>query len=499
MPKFVTCGPNEAIIVSGCCHSTPTIRAGGRVFVWPAFHRVQRISLNTMTLNVESPKVYSAGGVPVTVRGVAQVKIQGKDLSSLKAASEMFLDKTEEEIMDVAKATLDGHQRSIIAAMEIEDIYKKRREFSNRVLQSASTDLVDMGLALVSYTVQDISDDEGYLDALGQEKTMTVRSEARREIAKCNSLTECENLETYQNKKTKEITYEQSVALKQLDFEVEQAKYLKEHFENQAKSEKAGDLQLAKMNQKIAKEELEVILMEKEKETELITKRKELRRLELSDKVEKRADAECEREKKLARAYAEKAKAEAMAEAEKIKKLAKVRAEAITAQKESEAQVLRKRAEAFAEFGNAAKLEMVLAILPRLTAEIAGPIADCKKITSVSQDGSVGFSRITNEILEVVETLCDSVGNITNMPLVTNNSNNGGGGSNSDLISESGSTSGSNPVANIRVSKQAEPSRSIVLMNSNSSPLHPTQSTTEGSLPSNLVTQRSSFGSRLRL
>lgn len=448
MPKFVTCGPNEAIIVSGCCRSTPTIRAGGRVFVWPVFHRVQRISLNTMTLNVESPKVYSAGGVPVTVKGVAQVKIQGKDLSSLKAASEMFLDKSEDEIMDIAKATLDGHQRSIIAGMEIEDIYKKRREFSNRVLQSASTDLVDMGLALVSYTVQDISDDEGYLDALGQEKTMAVRSEARREVAKSKSMAECENLETHRNKKTKEISYEQSVALKQLDFEIEEAKFLKVHFENQAKSEKAGDLQLADMNQKIAKEELEVVLLEKEKETELITKRRELKALELKDKVEKRADAECEREKKLVKAYAEKAKAEANAEAEKVKKLAQVRADAITAQKNSEAQVLEKRAEAFKQFGNAAKLEMVLAILPRLTAEIAGPIADCKKITSVSQDGSVGFSRVTNEILEVVETLCDSVGNITGMPLVTNNSNNSNGGPSDSP----GTSAGTSNTSSIRVS-----------------------------------------------
>lgn len=376
-----------------------------------------------MTLNVESPKVYSSGGVPVTVKGVAQVKIQGKDLASLKAASEMFLDKSEDEIMDIAKATLDGHQRSIIAGMDIEDIYKKRRDFSNRVLQSASTDLVDMGLALVSYTVQDISDEEGYLNALGQEKTMAVRSEARKEIAKAKSSTERENLATEQSKKESLIAHEQAVALKRLDFEVEEAKYLKVHFENQAKSEKAGDLQLAEMNRLIAQEELEVVLLEKEKETELITKRRELKRLELKERIEKKADADCDREKKLAEAYAAKAKAEALAEAEKIKELAEARAAAIRSQKESEAHVLLKRAEAYEQFGNAAKLEMVLAILPRLTAEIAGPISDCKKITSVSQDGSVGFARITNEILEVVEHLCDSVGNITSLPLMTGNSN----------------------------------------------------------------------------
>lgn len=407
--------------MSGCCHSSPTIRAGGRVFVWPVFHRIQRISLNTMTLNVESTKVYSEGGVPVTLKGVAQVKIQGKDLASLRAASEMFLDKTEDEVMDIAKATLDGHQRSMIASMKIEDIYKSRHEFAKNVQQSAQTDLIDMGLTLVSYTVQDISDNEGYLDALGQEKTVTVRSEARKEIALAKSTSELKNLEIEEAKKVSQLGFEESVALKQLDFDKLQAGHLKIKYENEAKSERAGDLQLAEMNKRIVAEEQQVTLLEMEKETELMIKRKELKQLELANKIEKKADFDCEREKSLAKAYEEKAKTEAKAKADRILRLAKVRAETIKLQKEADAEVLRERAQAFQEFGNAAKLEMVLATLPRLTAEIAGPITDCKKITSVSQDGSVGFSRITSEILEVVEQLCDSIGNMTGQSISSGN------------------------------------------------------------------------------
>lgn len=380
-----------------------------------------------MTLNVESPKVYSEGGVPVTVRGVAQVKIQGKDLASLRAASEMFLDKTEEEVMDIAKATLDGHQRSMIASMKIEEIYKSRHEFSKNVQQSAQTDLIDMGLTLVSYTVHDISDNEGYLDALGQEKTVTVKSEARKEVAEAKSASELKNLDIEEAKRENELRYEQSVALKTLDFDVLQAQHLKLKFENQAKSERAGDLQLAEMNRRILEEEQKVVLLEKEKETELMLKRKELKKLELSNRIERKADFECNREKELAKAYEEKTKIESTAEADKIKRLAKARAETIKLQKEADAEVLRERAQAFMQFGNAAKLEMVLAILPRLTAEIAGPITDCKKITSVSQDGSVGFSRITSEILEVVEQLCDSVGNMTGQSTSRGNDDDSGG------------------------------------------------------------------------
>lgn len=368
-----------------------------------------------MTLNVESAKVHSKNGVPVTVKGIAQVKIQGKDLSSLRAAGEMFLDKTEDEIKEVAKATCDGHQRSVIASMDINDIYKKRSEFSSQVQTSAQADLVDMGLTLISYTIQEIYDDEGYLKALGQDKTVEVRSSARKYIAEQNSLAEKQRIETDKEKKINELKYDQEVALKQLDFEKSQAEYLRENFQNQAKSEKAGDLRVAQINKQIAEEELKVLLLEKEKETEIILKKRDLKKLELNGLIENKADYECEREIELAEAYAQKAKAEARIEAEKIEKLAKVRSEIITLQKEADAEVIRNRAEAFQTFGNAAKLEMVLAILPRLTAEIAGPISDCKKITSVSQDGSVGFARISNEVMEVAMGICESVGTLTSI------------------------------------------------------------------------------------
>lgn len=61
-------------ILSGCCYSKPLLVPGGRAFVWPAIQSVQRISLNTMTLQVESPTVYTSQGVPISVTGIAQVK-----------------------------------------------------------------------------------------------------------------------------------------------------------------------------------------------------------------------------------------------------------------------------------------------------------------------------------------------------------------------------------------------------------------------------------------
>ena len=72
---FITGGPNEAIVVSGCLHSQPMIVVGGWAFVIPCVQKVQRISLNVMTIKVSSPKVYTTQGVLLSVTGIAQVRI----------------------------------------------------------------------------------------------------------------------------------------------------------------------------------------------------------------------------------------------------------------------------------------------------------------------------------------------------------------------------------------------------------------------------------------
>lgn len=90
---FYTCGPNEAMVISGMCskfspyfglhcdlynivgcgHKTPRYIVGGRAIAIPCIQKVQKISVTTMTLVVESPRVYTQLGVPISVTGVAQV------------------------------------------------------------------------------------------------------------------------------------------------------------------------------------------------------------------------------------------------------------------------------------------------------------------------------------------------------------------------------------------------------------------------------------------
>ena len=92
-----------------------------------------------------------------------QVKINGSNDEMLRAAAEQFGSKSTEEIIFVAKETLEGHQRAIMGTMTVEEIYRDRKTFSNRVFEVASTDLVNMGIMIISYTIKDVTDEVGYL------------------------------------------------------------------------------------------------------------------------------------------------------------------------------------------------------------------------------------------------------------------------------------------------------------------------------------------------
>ena len=77
-----------------------------------------------------------------------------------QTACEQFLGKSESEIQHIALVTLEGHQRAIMGSMTVEEIYKDRKKFSKQVFEVASSDLVNMGITVVSYTLKDIRDEE---------------------------------------------------------------------------------------------------------------------------------------------------------------------------------------------------------------------------------------------------------------------------------------------------------------------------------------------------
>ncbi|MCU0256062.1 MAG: flotillin family protein, partial [Vicinamibacterales bacterium] len=168
-------GPNEVLVVSG--RNKVKFVTGGADMVIPLFSTWNSLSLEVMTLDVTTPEVYTSQGVPILVDGVAQIKIR-KDEASLHSAAERFLGKKPDEIARIALETVQGHLRAILGTLSVEDIYKNRDQFAQKVQEISAGDLANMGLGIDSFTIRDIRDKHGYLEALGKPRIAEVRRNA---------------------------------------------------------------------------------------------------------------------------------------------------------------------------------------------------------------------------------------------------------------------------------------------------------------------------------
>ncbi|TNN77755.1 Flotillin-2 [Liparis tanakae] len=155
MGSCLTVGPNEALVVSGdCCGAdTKTYAVGGWAWAWCLISDTQRITLEIMTLQPRCEDVETAEGVAITVTGVAQVKVMTEhDL--LAIACEQFLGKSVVEIKAVVLQTLEGHLRSILGTLTVEQIYQDRDQFAKLVREVASPDVGRMGIEILSFTIK---------------------------------------------------------------------------------------------------------------------------------------------------------------------------------------------------------------------------------------------------------------------------------------------------------------------------------------------------------
>ncbi|KAK6627233.1 flocculin flo1 [Polyplax serrata] len=415
---FVTCGPNEALVVSGCCYSKPLLVPGGRAFVWPGIQEVKRISLNTMTLQVESPTVYTSQGVPLSVTGIAQVKIQGQNEEMLTAACEQFLGKKESEIQNIALVTLEGHQRAIMGSMTVEEIYKDRKKFSKHVFEVASSDLVNMGITVVSYTLKDIRDDEGYLKSLGKARTAEVKRDARIGRAEAQRDAQIKEAIAEEERMAARFLNDAEIAKAQRDFELKKAVYDVEVQTKKAEAEMAFDLQAAKTKQRIKEEQMQIKVIERSQEIAVQDQEILRREKELEATVRRPAEAEKYKLEKLAEANRNRIIIEAEAEAEAIRVRGEAEAFAIGVKAKAEAEQMAKKAEAWGEYREAAMIEMLLEVLPKIAAEVAAPLSQAKKITMVSSGGGeVGAAKLTGEIMSIVSRVPDVVKTMTGVDI----------------------------------------------------------------------------------
>nr|KAF6505191.1 flotillin 1 [Rousettus aegyptiacus] len=325
----------------------------------------------------------------------------------LAAACQMFLGKTEAEIAHIALETLEGHQRAIMAHMTVEEIYKDRQKFSEQVFKVASSDLVNMGISVVSYTLKDIHDDQDYLHSLGKARTAQVQKDARIGEAEAKRDAGIREAKAKQEKVSAQYLSEIEMAKAQRDYELKKAAYDIEVNTRRAQADLAYQLQVAKTKQQIEEQRVQV------QEQEIARREKEL-----EARVRKPAEAERYKLERLAEAEKSQLIMQAEAEAESVRMRGEAQAFAIGARARAEAEQMAKKAEAFQLYQEAAQLDMLLEKLPQVAEEISGPLTSANKITMVSSgSGAVGAAKVTGEVLDILSRLPESVERLTGISI----------------------------------------------------------------------------------
>ncbi|MBK0009201.1 MULTISPECIES: flotillin family protein [Priestia] len=442
--KYRTAGPDEALIVTGSYLGNKNVHVdesgnrikivrGGGTFVLPVFQQAEPLSLLSSKLEVSTPEVYTEQGVPVMADGVSIIKIGGS-ISEIATAAEQFLGKAKEDRETEAREVLEGHLRSILGSMTVEEIYKNREKFSQEVQRVASQDLAKMGLIIVSFTIKDVRDKNGYLESLGKPRIAQVKRDADIATAEAEKETRIKRAEAHKDAQKAELERNTEIAEAEKMNQLKTAEYRREQDIAKARADQAYDLETARAKQDVTEQEMQIRIIERQKQIELEEKEILRRERQYDSEVKKKADAdrysveqsaEAEKAKQLAEADANKYRIEAMAkaEAERVRIDGLAKADAQRAQGESEAEIIRlkglaeaeakqKVAEAFEQFGQAAILDMIIKMLPEYAKQVASPLANIDKITVVdtgSNGENSGANKVTGYATNLMSSLQESL------------------------------------------------------------------------------------------
>ncbi|MDQ3750785.1 MAG: SPFH domain-containing protein [Acidobacteriota bacterium] len=466
--NYIKVSPNQAAVISGRRRrltdgSTVGYRQvrGGATLVVPFLEKVEYLDLNVITVPLATSRAYTSQGVPVSVKAVANVKIKGDD-ESLRAAAERFLGMPQDQFHGLIFQTLEGHLRAILGTLTVEEINNDRQSFAQKLTSEAAGDLEKMGIGLDALTIQEISDDEGYLDALGKRRTAEVKRDAEIGQAEANRDSKIKASLALQEGEKVRLNTEALIAQSNRETEIQKAQVQAEIEKERAKSMQAGPLADAIAKQEVVAEEVriekirtqeqiavqeqEVLRMEKELEATIVKQAEAQRRAAVllaqgqqeaailaaeGRKQAQIAQAEAEAQtlqkegqgrataiEAEGRAEAEKIRALGLAEAEKLQANGLAQAKATEAQGLAEAAAIKEKAAAWREFNESARLQTILEKLPsiieasapvfRAVAEPLGKIDKIVMIDNGGNDNGNGSSGI-NRFAQTAPTLVFSL------------------------------------------------------------------------------------------
>jgi flotillin len=259
------CHPNEILVFSGKRRRLKDgtvvgyrVIKGGRGLKIPIVESVTRLPLTTVPIDLELTGALSKGIIPINIQAMATVKIAGTEDEGLSNALERFLGKNLTDISQVAKENIEGSLRGVLATLTPEDANSNRLEFAEKVVQEARSDLKRLGLVLDTFKIKHLSDNEGYLDAIGRRKNAEVRRDAR--ITEANAEAEARIVSAEAKKKGNVAEAEADIVIVEVEnrLKVRKADLATVANRAEARSKVASDIARIGEEQKLEKQRVEM-------------------------------------------------------------------------------------------------------------------------------------------------------------------------------------------------------------------------------------------------
>lgn len=260
------CNPNEILILSGRKHRNQDgedvgyrVIFGGRTIVIPVLETVERMDLTTMPVPIEVKNAYAKGGTPVHIQAIANVKISS-DPAIVGNAIERFLGRDRSEIVRVARETLEGNLRGVVALLTPEQVNEDRLQFAERIAQDVSRDLAKLGMHLDTLKIQSVADDVDYLRSIGRKRIAQIIRDA--EIAEAQAMSEAERIEANCQQQA-EVAKSQTLAI--IQQKQNELRKIKAELEQRARSEEERTKAAEKEARARAEQEFQTVRAELER------------------------------------------------------------------------------------------------------------------------------------------------------------------------------------------------------------------------------------------
>ena len=415
---YIKAPPDTAYIISGLRKKIVIGKASIRI---PFFERVDKLKLQLIAVDVKtSSAVPTADYININVDANVNVKVSS-DPVLIKLGAENFLNKETTYIAKVAREVLEGNMREIVGQMTLVSMVNDRKAFAEKVQENAAPDLNRMGLEIVSFNVQNFTDDQNLIENLGIDNITTIQKKAA--IARAESEKEIEIAKALAKKEANDarVTAETEVAQRNNELAIRQAELKKDADTQLAIADAAYQIQQEEQRKTIEITRANANIAASEKEIDLKEKEAVVKERTLDAEIKKKAEAEKYRAQQEADAKLYQLKKEAEAdrfqreqEAEGIAAVGQAEADAIRAKGLAEAEGINAKAEAMKKYGEAAVLEMYFKALPEVVKNAAAPLSSVDKITMYGEGNS---SKLVGDIINSTTKITDGLTEATGVDI----------------------------------------------------------------------------------